>query len=56
MNTTRPVTQTTQTGRNRFVALALSTVLTVAMLMGVDQLAVSDAPAALLAQMQGSRA
>ncbi len=50
MNTARPSSQ------NRIAAFTLSTVLTLAMLLGVNQLAVSEAPASLLAQVQGSRA
>lgn len=47
---------TTASKQSHLAALALSAVLTLAMLVGINQLAVSDAPTALLAQVGSARA
>ena len=54
MNT--PANRLPNATARRAAALSLAVVLTLSMLMGVNQLAVSDAPAALLAQVLNSRA
>ena len=42
--------------QSRIAAAAMALVLTLAMLLGVDHLATSDAPASLLAQVTSPRA
>lgn len=42
--------------QSRIAAAAMAVVLTLAMLLGVDHLATSDAPASLLAQVTSPRA
>ena len=46
---------TTARKQSRLAAIALSAAITLCMLVSINQLAVSDAPAALLAQVSGAR-
>ena len=54
MNTTAAQALNTS-AQSRATAGALAVVLTLAMLLGVDHLATSDAPAALIAQLTSAR-
>ena len=55
MNTTAQQALNTS-AQSRAAAVALAVLLTLAMLLGVDHLATSDAPASLIAQAAGARA
>ena len=54
MNTTAQQALNTS-AQNRITAAALAAVVTLAMLLGVNHLAISDAPASLVAQMTSAR-
>ena len=55
MNTTAQQALNTS-AQSRAAAAALAVLLTLAMLLGVDHLATSDAPASLIAQVSSARA
>ena len=55
MNTTAQTALKTS-AQSRIAAAAMAVVLTLAMLLGVDHLATSDAPASLIAQVTSPRA
>ena len=53
---TTPQAALKTSAQSRIAAAAMAVVLTLAMLLGVDHLATSDAPASLIAQVTSPRA